>query len=176
MKPRGPLMKEHRLIEKMLDIIDNKLRKIEKTNTIDTVFIDTAVDFIRTYADRTHHGKEEDILFTALEKKKMSSEDNTVMKELIEEHKSARIVVRELREANGRYSAGPEREIDTIVQKLRWLKDFYPKHIIKEDKIFFPNTEKYFTTAELDEMLNQFWEFDKNMIHEKYLQVVNDWR
>ena len=33
---------------------------------VDPVFIDTAVDFIRTYADRCHHGKEEDLLFKAL--------------------------------------------------------------------------------------------------------------
>ncbi len=36
------------------------LERIEKTQSIDPYFVDTAVDFIRVYADRTHHGKEED--------------------------------------------------------------------------------------------------------------------
>ena len=34
--------------------------------------------------------------------------------------------------------------------------------------MFFPNTEKYFSDAELDDILNDFWEFDRKMIHEKY--------
>lgn len=63
MQARGPLMIEHRLIERMISIIKDVLRQIESTQKVDPVFVDTAVDFIRNYADRTHHGKEEGILF-----------------------------------------------------------------------------------------------------------------
>ena len=69
MQARGPLMIEHRLIERMLKLVNKVLIKIEKQETVDPVFVDTVVDFIRTYADRTHHGKEEDILFRELKKK-----------------------------------------------------------------------------------------------------------
>ncbi|MBN2297153.1 MAG: cation-binding protein, partial [Deltaproteobacteria bacterium] len=61
MKPIGPLMWEHRLIEKMLSLFEKEIQRINDTGEVNPVFIDTAVDFIRTYADRTHHGKEEDI-------------------------------------------------------------------------------------------------------------------
>ena len=87
MKPRGPLMIEHRLIEEMIGLIKKESSKIKKTKNIDPSFIDTAVDFIRIYADKTHHGKEEDILFRECTKKKMSKEDTKVMNELIEKHK-----------------------------------------------------------------------------------------
>ena len=63
MQARGPLMIEHRLIERMLTLIRRTLGETEKTGAIDPFFVDTSVDFIRIYADRTHHGKEEDILF-----------------------------------------------------------------------------------------------------------------
>jgi hemerythrin-like domain-containing protein len=63
MQARGPLMIEHRLIERMLKVVEGVVADIEATQKVDPVFIDTAVDFIRFYADRTHHGKEEDILF-----------------------------------------------------------------------------------------------------------------
>ena len=63
MQARGPLMIEHRLIERMLVIIQERLGEVEKTRKIDASFVDTAVDFVRSYADRTHHGKEEDMLF-----------------------------------------------------------------------------------------------------------------
>jgi hemerythrin-like domain-containing protein len=50
--------------------------------------------------------------------------------------------------------------------------NFYPKHIIKEDKAFFPASRKYFSNEEDDAMLREFWEFDRKMIHEKYKSVV----
>ena len=63
MQARGPLMVEHRLIERMLSLIKHDLAQIESTRKIDSVLVDTVVDFIHMYADRTHHGKEEEILF-----------------------------------------------------------------------------------------------------------------
>jgi hemerythrin-like domain-containing protein len=168
MKPRGPLMIEHRLIEKMLTIIGQELDTIKKNRKVNPVFIDTIVDFIRTYADRTHHGKEENILFKALEKKNMNNKDRKIMQELIDEHIHARMVVKELVEANNQYINGESHSIDMIIEKLSFLIRFYPEHILKEDKVFFPDTENYFTDSELDDMLNDFWEFDRKMIHEKY--------
>ena len=168
MKPRGPLMIEHRLIEKMLKVAGRELEAIKNNRTADPVFIDALVDFIRTYADRTHHGKEEDILFRELENKALSDKDKISMQELIDEHISARKAVKELVELNKKYSDGDFSSIDGIIEKLGFLINFYPEHIKKEDRVFFPETEKYFSDEELDKMLNDFWDFDRKMIHEKY--------
>jgi hemerythrin-like domain-containing protein len=174
MLPRGPLMIEHRLIEKMLAIIDTRTAVMQTTREIDPVFIDSAVDFIRMYADRTHHGKEEDILFRDLEKKEMSPRDTKMMRELLDEHEYARKKVSDLIDAKSRYVKGDASAVNAIIECLRALVSFYPGHIIKEDKTFFPNTEKYFTAAELARMLDEFWEFDRGMIHEKYNGLVKD--
>jgi hemerythrin-like domain-containing protein len=91
-------MIEHRLIERMIVQIKRVLSQIEKEEKIDPVFIDITVDFIRTYADRTHHGK--------------------------------------------------------------------------EDKIFFPSARMFFSEQEDQAMLNEFWEFDRKMTHEKYISMV----
>jgi hemerythrin-like domain-containing protein len=50
--------------------------------------------------------------------------------------------------------------------------DFYPKHIEKEDKVFFPASRAYFSDEEDQAMLAEFLEFDRKMIHEKYQSVV----
>ncbi len=171
MKPIGPLMWEHRLIEKMLRLFEGEILKINEENKIDAVFIDTAVDFIRTYADRTHHGKEEDILFRDLAKKQLSAEHAKIVNELVEEHKYARKVVGKLIEAKERYLKG-ENTAQEVIACLRELAQFYPKHIEKEDKHFFFPCMDYFLKDEQDKMLDEFWEFDKNMIHEKYKKVV----
>jgi hemerythrin-like domain-containing protein len=172
MKPRGPLMHEHRLIEKMLKVVRNQISIIEKQNCVDPVFLDTAVDFIRTYADRTHHGKEEDILFKVLATKNMAPEDEQAMQELIEEHKYSRQITDELVKAKEDYLKGRQEALQTIVEKLSVLVEFYPKHIVKEDKKFFPDSEKYLSEEEQKDMLQGFWELDKRMIHDKYQSVV----
>jgi len=167
-------MIEHRLIEKMLAVIRTKLDEIKSDHSIDPVFVDTAVDFIRTYADRTHHGKEEDILFRELKKKKLSDDDARIMNELIEEHVTGRNITMELVQANSRYRNGDKSALAIIEAELTHLGEFYPKHIEKEDKVFFPSALQYFSEAEDQAMLSEFWEFDRKMIHEKYKSVVTD--
>ncbi len=167
MKPRGPLMIEHRLIEKVLRVARKKAEAMSAEN-YDPVLIDAIVDFIKVYADRTHHGKEEDILFAQLEKKKMNAGDTLLMKELVDEHKQARQKVGEIVRLNEQFKNGKPEVVPVISEIILWLSNFYPRHIKKEDAIFFPDTDKYFSEQELETMLTDFQEFDRKMIHEKY--------
>ena len=165
-------MIEHRLIERMITLIENKIKRIETTNQVDPLFIDTVVDFIKIYADRTHHGKEEDILFKKLANKQMSDQDRRIMDELVDEHVLGRKTTKELVEANVQYRIGEKSALAVIVSKLKRLVDFYPKHIEKEDKVFFPAYMQYFSDEEDQLMLKEFYEFDRVMIHEKYKLVL----
>jgi hemerythrin-like domain-containing protein len=176
MQSRGPLMIEHRLIEQMLSVIKATLSKIESEHDLDPVFVDIAVDFIRVYADRTHHGKEEEILFRELKKKSLSVEDQRVMNELIKEHMLGRKTTEAIVNANIRYRNGDKTALAEIVDKFKTLIEFYPKHIEKEDKKFFPSSRAYFTDEEDQAILKEFWEFDRKMIHEKYQSLVDKLR
>ena len=168
MQARAPLMIEHRLIERMIGVIKEELAQIESTHKVDPVFVDTAVDFIRAYADRTHHGKEEDILFRELSKRSLSEEDQRTMEELIQEHVFGRQTTKALIEANRRYRSGDESAWEDIAGKFRTLVEFYPQHIRKEDQVFFPASRAYFTDEEDKAMLEEFWDFDRKMIYEQY--------
>lgn len=172
MMPVGPLMKEHRLIERMIRIINADVENIKKENKVDPSFIDTEVDFIRTYADKCHHGKEEDILFRDLAKKNISAEHKRIMDELIKEHVMGRNNVKKLVEAKEKYVRGSKDALKDIVSNMEILAKFYPKHIEKEDKDFFIPCMDYFSAEEKDKMLNEMWEFDRKMIHEKYGKTV----
>ena len=174
MQARGPLMIEHRLIERMLANVKNLLVQVGQTKKIDPLLVDKAVDFIRTYADRTHHGKEEDILFRDLNNKELSEIDRRVMNELIEEHVFGRKTTKALVEANTQYRNGDSSSLGDIVSCLNTLVDFYPKHIEKEDKVFFPASRAYFSETEDQTMLAEFMDFDQKMIHEKYKSVVEE--
>ncbi|MDM7999403.1 MAG: hemerythrin domain-containing protein [Dehalococcoidia bacterium] len=172
MQARGPLMIEHRLIEGMIAVIHRRLERAERTQSIEPLFVDEAVDFIRVYADRTHHGKEEDILFKTLRDKPLSDEHRRMMNELIEEHAFGRETTKALAEANSRYKKRDIGALGEVTDRLRTLVAFYPKHIKKEDAVFFPAALTYVTEQEDQAMLAEFWEFDRRMIHEKYQAVV----
>ncbi len=172
MKPIGPLMMEHRTIERMVALLASELTRAKTEKDADTVLIITAVDFFRTYADRTHHGKEEDILFKALEKKKLTPELGRVMHELLAEHVIARKTIGALQDATVAYAGGSHNYLEVIIENLGKLVELYPKHIAKEDRHFFKPVQDLFTEEEQQAMLRDFWEFDRNMIHEKYTQVV----
>ena len=154
--------------------MNQEIERMKKYRKANPIFIDTAVDFIRVYADRTHHGKEEDILFRDLGKVDLSPNHKKIMNELVEEHIWARIRVSKLVDAKNQYVKGNNQVVEEIINLIGELVDFYPKHIEKEDKHFFIPVMKYFSTDEQNNMLREFWDFDKTLIHEKYKMIVED--
>lgn len=175
MMPIGPLMIEHRLIERMIALMENELQEAEKKNRADARFIDAATRFIRTYADRCHHGKEEDILFRELKKKNISQEHKKIMDELVEEHTWGRETTRRLVDRNARYEKGDGDVFPEIVDCIGQLVRFYPKHIEKEDKHFFIPVMDYFSDSEKDAMLKEGYAFDSNLLHEEYSDMASAW-
>jgi len=175
MMPIGPLMIEHRVIERMIKLMEIEAQSINKNSKPDVSFIEDACDFLKTYADRCHHGKEEDILFSKLKDKDLLEEHKEILSQLINEHKFARKTTSELAAANQKYKEGLKDNLTDIHKHLKTLTGLYPEHIKKEDKVFFIPSMSYFTDEEKDEMLNNFWEFDRNLIHEKYRNLVIDY-
>ena len=172
-KPRGCLMIEHRLIERAIAFMQAEKKRLEEGGDLDPVTIDTLVDFIRTYADRCHHGKEEDILFADLENKPLSDSEQRLMSELVEEHKRGRRLTQTLLSAKDEVVAGHIEKLSEMLATMGELIEFYPRHIEKEDRHFFPDTERHYSDAELEQMIQEFYTFDMRMIHEKYTTVVD---
>lgn len=172
MNPGGPLRKEHRLIEKMISIIGNETIHIKRNNSVNPVFIDTAVDFMKIYADRTHHGKEEHILFETLTDMDLSTEDRSLMKELIADHVRFRNMTDNLVSLKNVFIKGRKENLSEIVETMDMLVCHYPEHVRKEEERFFPASLGYLSEEKQKLILAQFWDYDKNMIHIKYTQVV----
>ena len=167
MKPIGILMREHRLIEKMIDLLKEELVIMNNNADIDIDFIEVDIYFFRIYADRIHHGKEEDILFKQLAGKPLSSEHREMVEKLLKEHEKARGIVSRLDQSKRIYEGGNIEALRDIKACISELVLIYPVHIEKEDKQFFYPSMDYFTDEEQMAMLRQFREFDIQMIHEK---------
>jgi hemerythrin-like domain-containing protein len=174
MLPVGPLMIEHRLIERMIALMSAAAEKIDRDGAADMDFIRTVVDFIRVYADQLHHGKEESILFRDLAKKTLSGEHRRIMEELISEHVIGRGMMRNLAAARTEYLLGEKSALAKIAAGLKALAAFYPPHIAKEDKRFFLPIMNYLSPAEHEAILREFSEFDRKFIHQHYQDVVSE--
>ena len=170
-----PLIEEHRLIERMIALMSKEVQRIGQGGAPDAEFILTAVDFIKTYADRLHHGKEEDILFRELAQKLLSSEHKVIMEQLIKEHALGRGNTAKLTEARLAFLAGDKGAVKAIVDNMGILAKFYPVHIEKEDKHFFLPVMDYFTKEEQASMLAEFEAFDRQFIHTTYKDIVHEW-
>jgi hemerythrin-like domain-containing protein len=70
------------------------------------------------------------------------------------------------------YMQGNKNSLKVVVDRLNDLIELYPAHIKKEDKQFFIPVMNYFSKQEQDDMLQESWEFDRKMIHEKYKNIV----
>ena len=174
MEPIGPLMIEHRLIEKMLDAIRLAADEARERGAIDPSNVDVIVDFMRTYADRMHHGKEEDILFRDFRSKAHSAEDDRMMRDLVADHVRGRAIVGRIADASTAYRSGAAGALEALAGALSELLDLYPGHIKREDTVFFPAAMRYFDKAERHAMLDEMQEFDRKMFHERYAAAVKE--
>jgi hemerythrin-like domain-containing protein len=172
MMPIGPLMIEHRLIERMIAVARTELSLAEKQREISPVFVNAFTDFIRTYADRCHHGKEEDILFRDLRAKQLAAEHARTMEELIAEHRWGREKTAQIVRANLQYLKGGQDRLPEVLELIRALIDFYPKHIEKEDQRFFLPVMRAFSKQEQEAMLAEEREFDRDFIHQHYKSLI----
>lgn len=172
MWPIGPLMREHRLIERMLKVAERRVPQFRGSQQGDPVFVEQVVEFFRTYADRCHHGKEEDILFRDLAGRDLTPPLKAMMEELLGDHALGRKLVGELANANQRYQRGERQALAEVADLLDRLTAFYPQHILKEDKGFFFPCMELLSTDEREAMLGRFWEFDRLLIHEQNENLV----
>jgi len=172
MTPIGLLMIEHRLIERMVNLLEAELRVMKDAARADPYFLLAGVDFFRVYADRTHHGKEENLFFEALAAKPLSREDRQMMERLIEEHIWTREAVGRLAAANERYLRHQGDALLEIMHEIEKLVVFYPLHLRKEDKQFFVPALGYLTEEEQQTLLEKFQEFDARVLHETYRRLV----
>ncbi|OGT20765.1 MAG: hypothetical protein A2V90_03870 [Gammaproteobacteria bacterium RBG_16_57_12] len=134
----GNLMAEHRQIESVLNALERLINSSERHGqSITPAQIRDFADFFNEFVDHCHHGKEEELLFSAMLKFGFSSESDP-MQCLLAEHTEGRQIVRVLLQIGS--AEGP---IDTDTQRqfiayARNYIDLLRSHILKEDRILLP--------------------------------------
>jgi len=152
MKPTDVLKEEHQAILLTLRILDKISADLSAGRPIQPDHLDQIVDFIRTFADRCHHGKEEDLLFTAMEEAGVPRQGGPIGV-MLHEHELGRQYVRGLASALTAYRAGESGAASKIVENARGYSSLLAQHIAKEDNILYPIADDCLSPAKQDELL-----------------------
>jgi hemerythrin-like domain-containing protein len=157
--PTDILEREHRYIQKVVNGIKMILEKpaLEKVLNVDE--LGDVLDFMRSYADKCHHGKEEELLFPALIDKGVPTQGCPIGA-LKGEHIRGRSIVGLLAEGRELLDKGDPSAVETIRKGLEGVVSLYPNHIWKEDFLLFPMTEKVMNAKELSKLGEKFNQFD----------------
>lgn len=177
MLPIGPLMKEHRKIERMVALIADEADRLaaDEGAEPDAEFNYDALIFMREYADECHHGKEEDILFEALQQRDISEEHEKIIERLISDHVRGRELAAALEEATDRWEDGDSDARADILEVFEGIADLYPEHIATEDDNFFIPVMDYFSDEEKEDMMEDMWDFDHELFTEMYTGCITQY-
>ena len=161
-KPTDVLDEEHRVIHKVVAAMAPLVEALEGKQQVEPQVLRDIVEFMRTFADRWHHGKEEDHLFPALQEKGVPA-GGCPLGALKQDHVEGRALVKALAEATEAYAGGDASSRDALVGALKDLLDLYPGHIWKEDYLLFPMTEKIVDPSGQKELMAQFDEVEEKI-------------
>ncbi len=128
LNPYAVLAREHRLIERALDVLSricNEARRTKRLNASDATQV---IQFLRDFADRTHHVKEEKVLFPAIESRTFFPGCG-----LVSEHQLGRERVTRMASVVEGASNGDADSVQVFVRQARSLIGLLREHIAKED-------------------------------------------
>lgn len=136
------LVEEHRLILRMIALLEKNAPKTAGGTYRNWQFYLDGIDFIRNYADRFHHAKEEDVLFEALVENGMPKQNSPVAAMLME-HDHGREFVRNMETAVKEAQAGGTADTyRAIAENALGYAALLRDHIAKEDTILYPLSER----------------------------------
>jgi len=159
-KPIAELSAEHGVIQKVVAGLSALETRMSGGSTVDVALLRRIVEFLREYADVLHHGKEEALLFPALERNGVPAHGCPVGA-LLGEHKRGRELVSEFAEAIEEYASGADGAVAGLATKMKALAELYPAHIWKEDYLLFPMSEKVLRVDDLADLAAQFAEVNR---------------
>ncbi len=135
------LVNEHRLILRMIALLERNAPRTAEGEYTNWQFYLDGIDFIRTYSDRFHHAKEEDILFEALIKNGMPRENSPIAAMLME-HDQGRAFVKAMENAVHDALGGEAGRGEVIAENALAYAALLREHIEKEDDILYPLAER----------------------------------
>lgn len=146
--PMQGLVDEHTVIKRVLAMIPSIIEDIDVSRHEDKKLVLETIDFIRSYADRYHHAKEEDILF------KEFDPNLEMVKVFNQDHAIGRGHVKAV-------LAALETNDNTAVQEhFIGYRGLLSGHIKREDEVLYPWMDRNLSTSQVGRLYSSFADVD----------------
>ena len=176
MTPTEGLINEHKAIKIMLSIMGKIAEDIKENKVFYIKDVEQIVDFLQTFADKCHHGKEETSLFPALVLAGIPKESGPIGV-MLHEHTLGRGYIKEIKRGLENCKLGNTCSGKLIEANLTNYVNLLQNHIHKEENILFPMANKALSEKKQKEVSEQFEKIEEEVVghgvHEKYHQLLN---
>ncbi len=166
------LMHEHEAILSALKILDTIAKNLKMQKTVNSADIVSFIGFLKEFADKCHHGKEEGILFPELIKAGMPEKGGPI-EVMLAEHAQGRQYIKEMESAiaeTPNYSG--------FIESAERYSTLLSNHINKENNILFPAAEKILSGDKLEEIYEAFEQHEEKVIgqgrHEELHEMLKE--
>lgn len=179
MDPIEQLINEHVHIKSMLNVLTNLVENNNEDFNKSLDNLKNVMDFLSAYADRLHHGKEEEVLFFELNEIEFF-QNHQIINEIEDEHDQGRSLIKEIKNTLNKINIPLNEQTEDKLKELIWdYIDLLTQHIEKEDKILFPTIQEHLNVQLKEKISKKFLKVDnsigKNTI-EKQLENLRNLR
>jgi len=177
MKPTQELSHEHQAILQMIRILEKIGLKLAAGERVDVGHLEKAVDFIRGFADKCHHAKEEDLLFPAMEKAGIPKTGGP-LGVMLNEHVAGRGFVKGMTDAIAGLKKGNKAAGREFAENAAKYGALLSQHIFKEDHVLYPMADARLTAAQQAELSACFADVEEKVVgrgkHEEYHRLLKE--
>ena len=166
------LRNEHEGILFGLSILEKMAETAGQAGRVSMEDVHDIVNFLRMFADKCHHGKEEGLLFPAMEKTGISR-DRGPIGQMLTEHNQGRQYITEMAAS----IEGDILQADRFAQAAASYIELMRAHINKENSILFPAGDRMLPMEVQEQLLEQFEGFEEEVMgkgtHEKLHETLH---
>lgn len=177
MIPTETLKHEHDVILLVLEAVEREARAIRHAGKVDAERVGKMIDFIRNFADKCHHAKEENLLFVRFEQRGIPREGGPIGV-MLAEHEKGRAHVRVVAEALPKAAQGDRHAAQAVADNLMDYVLLLRAHIDKENNVLYPMGDRALTEDDQRSLAEAFAKVEAEDlgegVHEKYHQLARE--
>lgn len=167
------LINEHEGILFGLKILETMIDQLSANQPVPQKDLQGMVQFLKLFADKCHHGKEEGLMFPAMEQAGIPKDQGPIGQMLLE-HELGRQYIRAMDAA----SFNTTLDTEVFIRNAREYIALLQSHIEKENKVLFPMGDRLLPREKQQELLNGFEEFEERVMgvgtHEKLHEMLHE--
>ena len=154
---------EHDAILEMIATLEAVVQRIDACENIPLETLNGLTEFFVLFADQSHHGKEEDLLFPLMERKGVPRCGGPLGC-MLAEHDEGRGFIQRMKQNAERCARGEEPARKAWTNAARGYATLLRNHIWKENEILFRMAERILSPQEQTALAEQFAQVQKEKL------------